>query len=87
MSFTLICTRLPDSQTSGEGEMETEETSQNMAIQWPSGGGFWITVEADDHAPVSIPLSPPYWVRTCTPSSVSHLYIVPDQGLRTTGFV
>ena len=76
MSFTLICTHhLPYGQTWGRNKKDTDETSQDMAIQWPSGGGFWITVEADDRPPVSIPLSPPYWVRVPTTPAYGKLIL------------
>ncbi|KAF8512255.1 hypothetical protein JB92DRAFT_2929258 [Gautieria morchelliformis] len=61
MSFTLICTHLPVGQTEDEKAV-TEEIAQNMEIQWPRDGGVWITVEADDHSPISIPVSPPSYI-------------------------
>ena len=56
MSFTLICMHMADGQKSGE------DTTRDVEIRWPSGGNFWIIVEADDRTPVSISVSPPAWV-------------------------
>ena len=62
ISITLICTHVPDAQSSNDAEEVAEDTTQKM-IRWPSGGKFWITVEADGRPPVSISVSPPDLVR------------------------